>query len=81
MRAGEVLEGGWIAISWMTSGDKITYLMAAKDEDGIGVLAVWELRDGDWSCWAVDTEAGEPVTRHDEDDGDCVPLVPPQSVT
>lgn len=70
-----VLRPPWVLLSYMHAGDEVTEVMAAADFDGIGVLCIWRAdRDGDWSCWAVDTEMGE---NHEPDDDDEVPAEPP----
>lgn len=73
LRSGEVLEGGWVVLAcgWCDLG--LTHVMAAKCDDGIGVVASWSLEGGVWRCWTVDTEEGRPAREEDD-----LPPEPPQ---
>lgn len=86
--AGMRLEDGWILLSCIGSEFGLSEVMAAKDEDGIGVVAIWKRVAGqdhrltdEWDVWAVDTEDGRRVHSYDIDGGDTVPLTPPAVVT
>lgn len=60
-----LLDDGWALLSYTgDDGGRLSQVTAAKDWDGIGVIARWTRQpDDSWSCWAADTEGGEEATE------------------
>jgi hypothetical protein len=71
----------WHTLSSIYHGTRLTELLAAACDDGIGIIARWTRReDGAWDVEAMDTEGTDgmkPVTEFDE--GESVPPEPPSA--
>lgn len=52
----------WTILRRESSARGTSYVMAAAQFDGIGVIAEWTLVDGFWQVRAIDTESAAPVT-------------------
>lgn len=72
------MTGGWKRLSHLSTDGKVTEIMAATSDDGIGILAEWILNpDGTWTVFAMDTEGGPWEEITDFGEGECVPPQPP----
>lgn len=65
-------------LSTIHYGTQLSELMAASCEEGIGIIATWELQsDGSWKVEAMDTEGQEMREVTDFHEGEPVPPTPP----
>lgn len=69
----------WVLLSAIHGGGALIDLLAAMSDDGIGVMARWQLdpKDGGWEVFVVDTEEGVWRQLDSFPEGEIVPRHPP----